>query len=182
MKMLILVFALVILSGRAFAQDGHLPGLDKPTDCIMTRIKSIHGRLEGSSPRESGAAVEYENGAYGVQYQLGDNPDKNQPGYSDYWQQKTYEDNIVASRVGDPIKLCLVSIPLHCPKGDGRGREYTALDLRNHRWWNLGDSEHMCGAPEILAQTTRVQQRHLQPRRRAVVCLRALTVLSPNVG
>jgi hypothetical protein len=82
---------------------------------------------------------------YGVQYQLGDNPDKDQPGYSDCWQQKTYEDNIVASRVGDPIKLCLVSIPLHCPKGDGRGREYAALDLRNHRWWNLGDSEHMCG-------------------------------------
>ena len=40
MKMLILVFALVILSGRAFAQDGHLPGLDKPTDCI----------IRGSSP------------------------------------------------------------------------------------------------------------------------------------
>jgi hypothetical protein len=47
--------------------------------------------------------------------------------------------------VGDPIKLCLFSIPLHCPKGDERGREYAALDLRNHRWWNLGDSEHMCG-------------------------------------
>jgi hypothetical protein len=91
--------------------------------------------LEGSSPRESGAAVEYENGVYGVQYQLGDNPDKDRPGYSDYWQQKVYEDNIVATRVGDPIKLCLVSIPLHYPKGDGRGREYTALDLRNHRWW-----------------------------------------------
>jgi hypothetical protein len=68
-----------------------------------------------------------------------------QPGYSDYWQRKTYEDNIVASRVGDPIKLCLVSIPLHCPKGDGRGREHTARDLRNHRCGNLGDSEHMCG-------------------------------------
>ena len=50
--------------------------LDKPTDCVMTRIKSIHGRLEGSSPRQSGAAVGYENGAYGVQYQLEDDPDK----------------------------------------------------------------------------------------------------------
>jgi hypothetical protein len=38
--------------------------------------------LEGSFLRKSGAAVEYDNGAYGVQYQLGDNPDKNQPGYS----------------------------------------------------------------------------------------------------
>jgi hypothetical protein len=113
MKMLFLALAMIV--GPACAQDDHIPGLDKPTDCVMTRIKSIHGRLEGSSPRESGAAVEYENGAYGVQYQLGDNPDKDQPGYSDCWQQKTYEDNIVASRVGDPIKLCLVSIPLHCP-------------------------------------------------------------------
>ena len=122
MKMLFLVLALAVIVGPASAQGGPIPGLDKPTDRVMTRIKSIHGRLEGSSLRESGAAVKYENGAYGVQYQLGDNPDKDQPGYSDYWQQKTYEDNIVASRVGDPIKLCLVSIPLHCPKGDGRGR------------------------------------------------------------
>jgi hypothetical protein len=120
MKMLFLIL-FATLVGSAFAQDGHVPCLDKPTDCVMTRIKSIHGRLEGSSPRESGAAVDYENGAYGVQYQLGDNPDKDQPGYSDYWQQKVYEDNIVASHVGDPVKLCLVSIPLHCPKGDGRG-------------------------------------------------------------
>jgi hypothetical protein len=68
MKMLFLVLALAVLVSPGFAQDGHLPGLDKPTDCVMTRIKSIHGRLDGSSLRESGAAVEYENGAYGVQY------------------------------------------------------------------------------------------------------------------
>jgi hypothetical protein len=79
MKILFLVLALATIVGPACAQDGHIPGLDKPTDCVMTRIKSIHGRLEGSSPRESGAAVEYENGAYGVQYQLGDNPDKANP-------------------------------------------------------------------------------------------------------
>src|ERR1700678_428074 len=105
MKMLILVLVLATIVGQARAQDGHIRGLDKPTDCVMTRIKSIQGRLEGRSLRESGAAVEYENGVYGVQYQLGENPDKDQPGYSDYWQQKTYEDNIVASRVGDPINF-----------------------------------------------------------------------------
>ena len=145
MKRLFLVGALGVAFSPALAQQGPIPGLDKPTDCVLTRIKSIHARLENTTPRQSGIAVEYENGAYGVQYQLGDNPDKDVPGYSDYRQQKTYEDNIVASRVGDPIKLCLVSIPLHCPKGDGRGREYVALDLRNHRWWSLSDSEHMCG-------------------------------------
>jgi hypothetical protein len=146
MRILFLALGAAAIAGPACAQEtGHLPGLDKPTDCVMTRIKSIHGRLEGSSPHESGAAVDYENGAYGVQYQVGDDPDKGRPGYSDYWQQKTYEDNIVASQVGDPIKLCLVSIPLHCPKGDDRGRQYTALNLRNHKWWVLYDSEHMCG-------------------------------------
>jgi hypothetical protein len=92
MKLLFLVLALAVLVSPVFAQDGHLAGLDKPTDCVMTRIKSIHGRLDGSSIPETGSAVEYENGAYGVQYQLGDNLDKDQPGYSDYWQQKTYED------------------------------------------------------------------------------------------
>lgn len=146
--MKILAFALFLaVAGPASAQQsGHIPGLDKPTDCVMTRIKSIHGRLEGSSPRETGAAIEYENGAGGVQYQLSDSdPDKGRPGYSEYWQQKTYEDNILASHVGDPVKLCLVSIPMHCPKGDDRGREYTALNLRNGKWWNQGDSEHMCG-------------------------------------
>jgi hypothetical protein len=80
MKMLILVLVLATIVGQARAQDVHIRGLDKPTDCVMTRIKSIHGRLDGSSLRESGAAVEYENGAYGVQHQLGDNPHKDQPG------------------------------------------------------------------------------------------------------
>ena len=101
MKLFLVLLSLSIV-GPACAQDDHIPWFDKPTDCVMTRIKSIHGRLEGSSLRESGVAVEYENGAYGVQYQLGDNPDKDQPGYSDYWRQKTYEDNIVASQCRRP--------------------------------------------------------------------------------
>ena len=144
----ILTFAVFasIAGPSAAVEDGHIPGLDAPTDCVLTQIKSIHGRLEGTSPRESGAAVEYENGARGVQYQLDDqDPDKSQPGHSEYWQQKTYEDNIVESRVGDPVKLCLVSIPLHCPDGDGRGRVYTALNLRIKKWWTQSDSQHSCG-------------------------------------
>ena len=117
MKMLILVLVLATIVGQARAQDGHIRGLDKPTDCVMTRIKSIQGRLEGRSLRESGAAVEYENGVYGVQYQLGENPDKDQPGYSDYWQQKTYEDNIVASSVGDPINYAWFRSRCTAPEG-----------------------------------------------------------------
>ena len=117
MKMLTLMLIVAIVSPACALENGHIPGLDKPTDCVLTRIKSIHGRLEGSSPRESGAAVDYENGAEGVQYQLDNSdPDNGRLGYSEYWQQKTYEDNILSSRIGDPVKLCLVSIPLHCPK------------------------------------------------------------------
>jgi hypothetical protein len=144
MKMLFLVFALAVLVGPGFAQDGRLLGLDKPTDCVMTRIKSIDGRLEGTSPRESGVAVEYENGAYGVQYQLGDNPDRTNPVTAISGSKRHMR--TTSSLLGSATPSnCLVSIPLRCPKGDGRGREHTALNLRNHRWWNLGDSEHMCG-------------------------------------
>src|ERR1700722_5081331 len=79
MKMLIFVLVLATIVGQARAQEGHIRGLDKPTDCVMTRIKSIQGRLEGRSLRESGAAVEYENGVYGVQYHWGRIPTRTNP-------------------------------------------------------------------------------------------------------
>ncbi len=49
------------------------------------------------------------------------------------------------SRPGDPVRICLVSIPKHCPPGDNRGRTYKTTNLRTHRAWTLPDSEHMCG-------------------------------------
>ena len=52
---------------------------------------------------------------------------------------------IARSRPGDPIRLCLVSIPKHCPPGDDRGRFYKATNLRTGKSWTLPDSEHMCG-------------------------------------
>jgi hypothetical protein len=49
------------------------------------------------------------------------------------------------SKVGDPVRMCLVSIPKNCPKGADRGRVYRTTNLRMHKSWKLMDSEHMCG-------------------------------------
>ena len=61
--------------------------------------------------------------------------------------QVSYDEvpDIARSRPGDPIRLCLVSIPKHCPPGDDRGRFYKATNLRTGKSWTLPDSEHMCG-------------------------------------
>jgi hypothetical protein len=91
--------------------------------CAKTRIKSIETRLEGVP--DSGSAVTFNNGGYQVSY-----------------------DTVPAikhSKAGDPVRMCLVSIPRHCPKGDDRGRVYRTTNLRTHKSWKLPDSEHMCG-------------------------------------
>jgi hypothetical protein len=91
--------------------------------CVDTAIAGLGSRLEGAP--DSGSSVSYANNIYGVSY------------------------DIVAairnSRVGDPIKLCLVSLPEDCPKGDDRGKTYSAVNLRTGQGWALPDSEHMCG-------------------------------------
>jgi hypothetical protein len=91
--------------------------------CVKTRIKSIETRLEGVPG--SGSAVSFRNGGYQVSY-----------------------DTVPAiehSKAGDPVRMCLVSIPHHCPKGDDRGRVYRTTNLHTHKSWKLPDSEHMCG-------------------------------------
>jgi hypothetical protein len=91
--------------------------------CVKTRIKSIGTRLEGIPG--SGSAVTFYNGGYQVSY-----------------------DTVPAiehSKAGDHVRMCLVSIPRHCPKGDDRGRFYRTTNLRTHKSWKLPDSEHMCG-------------------------------------
>jgi hypothetical protein len=95
----------------------------KVGQCVTTSIKSVGSRLENAPG--SGSAVEYANGGYGVSYDT-------VPG-------------IERSRRGDPIRLCLKSLPTDCPKGDNRGKEYRATNLRTHQSWTLPDSEHSCG-------------------------------------
>lgn len=97
--------------------------------CMKTTIKSVETRLmDGSTGKPipgSGSAVSFANGGYQVSY-----------------------DTVPAiehSHPGDPVRMCLVSIPRGCPKGDTRGRVYSTTNLRTHKSWRLPDSEHSCG-------------------------------------
>jgi hypothetical protein len=115
------LFAILLLALCTPAGAGGLP--THVGACAKARIKSIGTRLEGVSG--SGSAVTFSNGGYQVSY-----------------------DTVPAiehSKAGDPVRMCLVSIPRHCPKGDDRGRVYRTTNLRTHKSWKLPDSEHMCG-------------------------------------
>ncbi len=49
------------------------------------------------------------------------------------------------SRINDPVRICLISIPQHCPPGDDRGRFYSVQNLRTNRNFRMYDSQHLCG-------------------------------------
>ena len=99
-------------------------------ECVMTSIASIGDRFGapiGASARENqmGSAVSYANGGYQVSYD---------------WVAA-----LAHTRVGDRVRMCLVSIPEDCPPGDDRGRYYKTTNLRTGESWELPDSQHMCG-------------------------------------
>lgn len=116
----ICAFGFLAVSNGAIARDAARLRLHQ---CVATRIATLGSRLEGAP--SSGSFVAYANGIVGVSYDT--------------------VHAIRASRVGDPIELCLKSLPEDCPKGDDRGKVYTARDLRTGGSWELPDSEHMCG-------------------------------------
>jgi hypothetical protein len=97
--------------------------------CATTNVKRVETRLADGSTNQplpgSGSAIEFTNGGYQVSY-----------------EQLPAVDG---SRPGDPIRICLVSLPKNCPPGDVRGKTYRATNLRTRRSWTLPDSEHMCG-------------------------------------
>jgi hypothetical protein len=43
------------------------------------------------------------------------------------------------------VRMCLVSLPQDCPKGDERGKIYRTRNLRTKKSWKLPDAEHSCG-------------------------------------
>jgi len=94
-----------------------------------TRIKDVGHRLEDGVTHvqmpDSGSAVTFANGLY----------------------QVSYDEMAAIHRAhrGDPVLICLVSLPTDCPKGDDRGKIYKTTDLRTHRSWTLPDAEHSCG-------------------------------------
>jgi hypothetical protein len=98
---------------------------DLPTEigaCSETTIEDIGYRLGDA---ESGSAISYANGGGQVSYDT--------------------IPEIHRSRVGDPVRLCLVSIPEDCPPGDDRGKVYSATNLRTGESWEAPDSQHSCG-------------------------------------
>ena len=99
-------------------------------ECVTTTIEKISDRFGapiGGSPRPDGmgSAVVFANGGSQVSYE--------------------WEAALARSRVGDKVRMCLVSIPQDCPPGDSRGRRYTTTNLRTDEAWTLPDSQHMCG-------------------------------------
>ncbi len=127
MRKIFVAAALVVASAPALA-DGNLAP-HRIGQCVRTEIASVGERLvDGATGKPipgSGSAVSFANGGHQVSF-----------------------DQVPAvdtSRVGDRVRMCLVSIPKNCPPGDDRGRVYRTANLRTHKSWVLPDSEHQCG-------------------------------------
>nr|WP_318655115.1 hypothetical protein [Methylocapsa sp. RX1] len=110
----------VALYASADSTPVHPPGLEKVGDCAITTIIGISARLAGTSAYDTGSVVVYANGVSGVSYE--------------------YVPTLHASRIGDEVKLCLVSILKNCPMSDDRGHEYQATNLRTGKHWASGYS------------------------------------------
>jgi len=106
-------------------------GASRPTDrtplnpgvCGVSTLTDIGSRLEGMP--DSGSDVSEDDGATQVSYDT-------LPAVS-------------RSRKGDPVLVCLVSLPTNCPAGDDRGKIYAVANLRTLGAWSAPDSEHSCG-------------------------------------
>lgn len=114
-----LVMMLAVTASSALAAP--LP--TRVGQCGETTITVLGSRLEGMP--NSGSFVEFENGGHQVSYDI--------------------IPQVRRSRVGDPVRICLTSIPRGCPKGDARGRIYRTTNLRTGGSWTLADSQHGCG-------------------------------------
>jgi len=119
--------ALDFAAGASNAVDQPLPS--SIGKCSFTHIATLTARigddpLATASP-EAGSAATFTNGGTAVSYDR--------------------EPGLVSASVGDPVVMCLISIPRDCPQGDVRGRVYYAVDLARKGTWALPDSQHMCG-------------------------------------
>lgn len=111
----------IVLAAASMAQAQGLP--TEIGQCVTTKIKSAGGRF--ADDPASGSAIAYENGGSQVSYEV--------------------LPAVAASRVGDQVRLCLVSRPRNCPANDQRGSVYRARNLRTQQGWELPDSAHKCG-------------------------------------
>jgi len=114
------VFAFLSVAPVPQAKADPLP--TKIGACSTTTITDIGYRLD--TP-DSGSAIAYANGGGQVSYDT--------------------IPEIHRSRIGDKVKLCLISLPENCPPGDDRGKVYRATNLRTGDSWEAPDSQHSCG-------------------------------------
>ena len=119
--------AMTIAAGRA-KPSSHLPA--KIGQCVITRVDGVHPRTSDGSPAkpedfDGGTGVDFTNGGYQVSYKR--------------------EEAVIASRPGDRVTLCLVSVPHRCPPGVEDGRGYFTTNHRTHGSWAMFDSQHECG-------------------------------------
>lgn len=122
---LALIGCAVAFAGAASADP--LP--TAPGQCTQTSIAKTSTRLvDGSTNKPipgSGSTVNFVNGGYLVSYDT--------------------VAAITASRAGDPVTVCLVSVPKNCPPGDTRGAVYKVTNGRTRGSWTLPNAEHSCG-------------------------------------
>ena len=116
---------ILLLGWNAFADP--LP--TQVGQCTSTTIKDVTTRLQDGTTNKpipgSGSAVDFANGGYQVSYDT--------------------VPEITQSRAGDPVTMCLVSLPKGCPPGEKRGITYKTTNQRTHGSWTLPDAEHTCG-------------------------------------
>jgi hypothetical protein len=111
---------ILLLHANADSTPIHPPGLEKVGDWAITTIIDISARLKGTLAQDTGSAIVYANGVSGVSYE--------------------FVPTLHASRIGDRVKLCLVSILTNCPMSEDRGHEYQATNLRTGKHWASGYS------------------------------------------
>jgi len=114
-----LLIALLVLLVPSAAAAQEIPTV--VGQCVKTTISELTTRVGPGS----GDVVGYPGDLYGVSYGT--------------------VDGLKGSRVGDKVKLCLVSVPEDCPPDDERGKVYSAFNSRTGLGWELPDAGHMCG-------------------------------------
>jgi hypothetical protein len=94
--------------------------------CDLTRITAISGRIAPSRYDSGGWTVAFADGLHVV-------------------SGLAVPGGVRLARVGDPARVCLVSIPHPCPAHDERGRLFRVTDMRVHRTYLAPNAWHGCG-------------------------------------
>lgn len=118
-----LALAALLSFGVVLANADQLAPTMRLHQCVETRISALASRLENMP--DSGSSISYANGIDGISYDV--------------------VPAVQNSRIGDPVRVCLESVPKQCPRGDDRGKIYSAQNLRTGGRWRLANDEHECG-------------------------------------